>query len=70
MRWLTNINNDLVDQNQTQRRLDDQHNARLQQEDFLPRERMASRQEDPEDSEPVDDRPIDAFVQLAKTPRE
>jgi hypothetical protein len=57
----------LVDRNGTQQRLDEERNAQLMQE--FPPEEMASREEDPGDSETVDDRPIDAFVQLAKTAR-
>ena len=64
---LIGINSDLVECNQSQHRLDKQHNAQLMQEDFLPAEEMASQQEDPENSEPVDSRRVDAFVQLAKT---
>ncbi|KAH0834698.1 hypothetical protein J3R83DRAFT_10225 [Lanmaoa asiatica] len=65
----SNILRVIVECNQTQRRLDEQHDARLMQENFLPPEETASRQEDPGDSEPVDDHRIDAFVQLAKTPQ-
>ena len=64
---LTNINSDLVECNDTQCRLNKQHNSLLMQEDFLPPEAVASQHEDPEDSEPVDDKHVDAFVQLAKS---
>lgn len=39
------------------------------EDELQPPEENASRREDPGDSEPVDDRPIDAFVRLAQTRR-
>ena len=39
---LTNINSDLVECNDTQHRLNKQHNSLLMQEDFLPPEAVAS----------------------------
>ena len=64
---LTNINSDLVECNNTQHSLNKQHDSLLMQEYFLPPEAVASQHEDTEDSEPVDDKCVDAFVQLAKS---